>query len=71
MWPHVVQVTKGFSDSKGPALFRDHYLIDIASSLKIRLQASFDSACPHFTPFFGFVFHSSPVIVIIKIHFII
>ena len=34
----------------------DHYLIDIASSLKIGFQASFDSACLHFTPFLRFAF---------------
>ena len=28
----------------------DHFLIDITSSLKIGFQASFDSACLHFTP---------------------
>ena len=56
--------------SQGPAaLFRDHYLIDIASSLKIGFQASFDSACLHFTPFLRFVILSSPVIVIVKTHF--
>ena len=43
----------------------------IASSLKIGFQASFDSACPHFTLFLGFVFHSSPVIVIVKDYFYI
>ena len=32
----------------------DHYLIDIASSLKIRFQAPFDSACLLFTPSQGF-----------------
>ena len=48
--------------------YSDHYLIDIASSLKIGFQASFDSACLHFTPFLRFAFHSSPVIVIVKTH---
>ena len=72
MWPHVAQV-KRLSGSGLTAFIQnsDHYLIDTASSFKIGFQASFDSACLHFTPFPGFAFHSSPVIVIVKIHFII
>ena len=44
----------------------DHYLTVTVSSLKIGFQASFDSACSHFTPSQGSGI-SSPVIVIIRI----
>ena len=62
--PHVAQV-KRISDA-GPCTLRDHYLINIASSLKTGFQAPVDSACPLFTLSQGFGF-SSPVIVIVKI----
>ena len=66
MWPHVAQVKRCASVSRAlHSVFRSLSTV-IASSLKIGFQAPFDSACLHFTPILGFVFHSSPVIVIVK-----
>ena len=47
---------KGVQCQRALALIQnsDHYLIDITSSLKFGFQATFDSACPHFTPSQGF-----------------
>ena len=70
---HLVTASRGSSQKDQWQWSRalsesDHYLIDIASSLRIGFQASFDSAFPLFTPLWVFGF-PSPVIVIVEIHF--
>ena len=56
IWPHVAQVKRiSVRGLIAHSAFRSLSTV-IASSLKIGFQAPFDSACPRFTLFLGFVF---------------